>query len=117
MGFLRETFYRYKHAVEEGGVEALMEKKRRKPNLKNRVDMETENTVLEFAIDYPAYGQLSILHMLTDRGTEFCGKAEQHDYELYLAINDISIPSFRWLLDKNVFFNIMEPYSYFENEI
>jgi len=27
--------------------------------------------------------------MLTDRGTEYCGKVEQHDYELYLGINDI----------------------------
>lgn len=26
---------------------------------------------------------------LTDRGTEFCGKVEQHDYELYLAVNAI----------------------------
>ena len=26
---------------------------------------------------------------LTDRGTEYCGKVEQHDYELYLALNDI----------------------------
>lgn len=26
---------------------------------------------------------------LTDRGTEFCGKVEQHDCQLYLAINDI----------------------------
>jgi len=26
---------------------------------------------------------------LTDRGTEYCGKAEQHDYQLYLALNDI----------------------------
>jgi hypothetical protein len=24
-----------------------------------------------------------------DRGTEYCGKVEQHDYQLYLAINDI----------------------------
>ena len=30
-----------------------------------------------------------ILRMLTDRGTEYCGKVEQHDYELYLALNDI----------------------------
>ncbi|MGH7746252.1 MAG: IS481 family transposase [Candidatus Dormibacteria bacterium] len=226
MGFSRETFYRYKRAVDDGGVDALMEKTRRKPNLKNRVDDETENTVLNYAIDYPAYGQfrasnelrkrgvfisssgvrsiwlrhdletfkkrlkalekksaeeglvltesqlaalerkkeddiecgvietahpgylgsqdtfyvgnlkgvgrvyqqtfvdtyskvsfcklyttktpitaaellnervlpffesqgVSLLRMLTDRGTEFCGKAEQHDYELYLAINDI----------------------------
>jgi transposase InsO family protein len=32
---------------------------------------------------------LSVLRILTDRGTEFCGKVEQHDYQLYLAINDI----------------------------
>ncbi len=25
----------------------------------------------------------------TDRGTEYCGRVEQHDYQLYLAINDI----------------------------
>ncbi len=28
-------------------------------------------------------------YILTDRGTEYCGKVEQHDYQLYLAINDI----------------------------
>lgn len=33
--------------------------------------------------------ELPVLRILTDRGTEYCGKAEQHDYELYLAINDI----------------------------
>jgi len=32
---------------------------------------------------------MSVLRILTDRGTEFCGKVEQHDYELYLAVNDI----------------------------
>lgn len=32
---------------------------------------------------------LPILRTLTDRGTEYCGKVEQHDYQLYLAINDI----------------------------
>ena len=32
---------------------------------------------------------MSILRMLTDRGTEYCGKLEHHDYELYLALNDI----------------------------
>ncbi len=32
---------------------------------------------------------LPVLRILTDRGTEYCGKAEQHDYQLYLAINDI----------------------------
>lgn len=32
---------------------------------------------------------LPMLRILTDRGTEYCGKVEQHDYELYLAVNDI----------------------------
>ena len=30
---------------------------------------------------------LPLLRMLTDRGTEYCGRVEQHDYELYLAVN------------------------------
>jgi len=32
---------------------------------------------------------LPLLRVLTDRGTEYCGRAERHDYELYLAVNDI----------------------------
>ena len=27
--------------------------------------------------------------VLTDRGTEYCGNPEHHDYELYLAVEDI----------------------------
>lgn len=27
--------------------------------------------------------------LLNDRGSEFCGRADQYDYQLYLAINDI----------------------------
>jgi transposase InsO family protein len=30
-----------------------------------------------------------MLRILTDRGTECCGKAEQHDDELHLALNEI----------------------------
>ena len=32
---------------------------------------------------------MGIIRILTDRGTEYCGKAENHDYQLYLAVNDI----------------------------
>lgn len=32
---------------------------------------------------------MPVLRLLTERGTEYCGKVEQHDYQLYLAINDI----------------------------
>ncbi len=39
----------------------------------------------------PFYTQhgLPILRILTDRGSEYCGKVEHHDHQLYLAINDI----------------------------
>lgn len=26
---------------------------------------------------------------MTDRGTEYCGRVDKHDYQLFLAINDI----------------------------
>jgi transposase InsO family protein len=32
---------------------------------------------------------LPVLRILTDRGTEYCGKADRHDFQLFLAINDI----------------------------
>jgi transposase InsO family protein len=39
----------------------------------------------------PFYEQqdLLVLRILTDRGTEYCGRADRHDYLLFLAINDI----------------------------
>ena len=33
--------------------------------------------------------QIPLLRILTDRGTEFCGAREHHEYELYLALEDI----------------------------
>lgn len=32
---------------------------------------------------------IPVLRVLTDRGTEFCGTADKHPYELYLQFNDI----------------------------
>src|SRR5262249_858054 len=32
---------------------------------------------------------LKLLRVLTDRGSEFCGNPERHEYELYLAVEDI----------------------------
>lgn len=201
MGISRDTFYRYKDAVEDGGVDALLDANRKKANLKNRVDPQIEVAVVKYAIDFPAHGQvrvrvrvsnelrkagvfvspsgvrsvwlrhalerkklddeacgeietvhpsylgsqdtfyvgtlkgvgriyqqtyvdtyckvaqcklyttktpitaadllndrvlpfyeqhsLPVLRVLTDRGTEYCGNLERHDYQLYLAVNEI----------------------------
>ena len=68
MGLSRDTFYRYKSAVEDGGVEALLERTRRHPNLKNRVDLETEDAVVAFAIEYPTHGQVRVSNELRKQG-------------------------------------------------
>lgn len=68
MGFSRDTFYRYKSAVDEGGVESLFDKSRRQPNLKNRTDEMTEKAILDYAIENPAHGQLRVSNELRKRG-------------------------------------------------
>jgi transposase InsO family protein len=68
MGLSRETFYRYQAAVNDGGVEALFDKSRRKPNLANRVDEAVEEAVLRFALDQPAYGQVRVSNELRKEG-------------------------------------------------
>ena len=57
MGVSRDTFYRYKEAHASGGVEGLLDKNRRKPNTKNRVDPNIESSVVKYATDFPAHGQ------------------------------------------------------------
>jgi len=57
MGVSRDTFYRYQSAVEEGGIEALFDQTRRKPNPKNRVDEQIETAVVTYALEFPAHGQ------------------------------------------------------------
>lgn len=32
---------------------------------------------------------VKLTRMLTDRGSEYCGNPERHEYELYLAVDDI----------------------------
>jgi transposase len=68
MGLSRDTFYRYQAAVQEGGVEALIEQTRRKPNPKNRVDESTEAAVCKLAIDQPAFGQVRASNELRKAG-------------------------------------------------
>lgn len=68
MGFSRDTFYRYQQAKASGGVEALFDRSRRQPNLKNRVDEITEMTVTAYAVEQPAHGQARVSNELRKRG-------------------------------------------------
>ncbi len=54
MGVSRDTFYRYQELVDDGGLDALIEKSSRSPNIKNRVDEATEQAVIDYSIEQPA---------------------------------------------------------------
>ncbi|MEY9138986.1 transposase InsO family protein [Bradyrhizobium diazoefficiens] len=56
-------------------------------------DRETPITAAELLNDrvapfFDARG-IPLNRILTDRGTEYCGNPEHHEYELYLAVEDI----------------------------
>jgi len=68
MGNSRDTYYRYKAAAEDGGVEALFDANRRKPNLKNRIDPVVEAAVIDYALEEPAHGQVRTSNELRKRG-------------------------------------------------
>jgi transposase InsO family protein len=68
MGFSRDTFYRYKDASENGGVEALLDKSRRKPNMRNRIEPMVEVECVKVALEFPAYGQARASNELRKKG-------------------------------------------------
>jgi len=86
MGVSRDTFYRYQELVAEGGVDALIDKSRRAPNLKNRVDEAIEKAVIDHAIAYPAHGQHRTSNELRQQGVSVSGSGVRsiwlrHDLE------------------------------------
>lgn len=54
-------------------MDALINRSRRTPNLKNRIDEATERTVIDYAIAFPAYGQHRISHELHKQGVFISG--------------------------------------------
>ena len=67
-GVSRQHFYDIQKAYEEGGLAALREKSRRKPNLRNRAAPEVEEAVLKMAEQQPAYGQVRVSNELRKKG-------------------------------------------------
>lgn len=88
MGFSRDSYYRYKEAVNNGGVEALIDQSRRKPNVKNRVDPLVEEALLAASIDNPALGQVRMSNELKKKGLSISpggvrGVWLRHDLETF----------------------------------
>ena len=68
MDYSRDSYYRFKDLYEKGGELALLEMSRKKPILANRVDPVIEESVINMAIDFPAYGQLRVSNELKKKG-------------------------------------------------
>ena len=68
MGFSRDTFYRYQAAVAGGGLDALLDANRKKPNFHNRIEESIESAVVAFAVEQPAFGQVRVSNELRKRG-------------------------------------------------
>jgi hypothetical protein len=67
MGFSRDIFYRYQAAVADGGVEALLDANRKKPNFRNRIEESIETAVAAFALEQPAFGQVRVSNEVSIR--------------------------------------------------
>lgn len=68
LGYSRDTFYRYKELFETGGELGLQEISRRKPIIKNRIELHIEQRVISFATENPAFGQVRVSNELKKEG-------------------------------------------------
>ncbi len=64
LGYIYDPFYRYKELFEAYGELGLQEISRRKPIIKNRIELHIEQRVLSFATENPAFGQARVSNEL-----------------------------------------------------
>lgn len=63
-GVSRDTVYRYRRLIKEGGVEALKRQVNKDLYHHNRTDQETSAIVIEFSLQNPHLGQLEVANQL-----------------------------------------------------
>jgi transposase InsO family protein len=68
LGVSRQHYYDIKKAIEEEGLEGLLERSRRSPRIGNRVPLEIEEKVLEYSLQHPTHGQVRTANELRKQG-------------------------------------------------
>jgi transposase InsO family protein len=70
LGVSRQHYYDIKEAIEDEGLEGLLEKSRRAPRVGNRVAPEIEQMVLDYSLEYPTHGQVRVANQLRMKGVQ-----------------------------------------------
>lgn len=60
LGVSRQHFYDLKGAVEEHGIDGLLEQSRRKPRYANRIAEDIERKLLDYCLEFPTQGQVRV---------------------------------------------------------
>jgi transposase InsO family protein len=68
LGVSRQHFYDIKQTIDEEGLEGLLEKSRKAPRIGNRVPIEIEQQVLDYALQNPTHGQTRTANELKLQG-------------------------------------------------
>lgn len=68
LGVSRQHYYDIKTAIEEEGLEGLLEKSRKAPRIGNRVAPEIEQKVLDHSLEFPTQGQVRVANELKKQG-------------------------------------------------
>ena len=68
LGVSRQHYYDIKAAIQEDGVEGLLEKSSRNPRIANRLSPEIEERVLQYSLKFPTRGQKRVCNELKKQG-------------------------------------------------
>ena len=70
LGVSRQHYYDIRRAIEEEGLDGLLEKSRRVARIGNRVASEIERRVLGYSLEYPTHGQVRAVNELKRQGIQ-----------------------------------------------
>ena len=68
LGVSRQHYYDIKNAIQEEGLQGLLEKSRKTPRIGNRVAPEIEQKLLDYSLQFPTHGQVRTSNELKQRG-------------------------------------------------
>ena len=106
LGVSRTHYYDIRKAIEEEGLQGLLEKSRRAPRIGNRVAPEIEQKVLDYSLEFPTQGQVRASNELKKLGA--CVSAggirsiwlrhelEMGSLDIHSAVRPLGLETYGW---------------------